>query len=162
MIDPRLAPLARKMLWLSTWTIHNANHGRPSDDAGLKVGGHQASSASSATILTALYGAALCPEDRVAVKPHASPAFHAAFHARPLAFHLRRAPAFHWHALRSIHRARPRCPESRVLSGRALHPRRDALGCDPRPRGRGASIDQDAADRHGSGRAVELRAGLRR
>ena len=79
MTDPRLpflAALERKALWLSTWTIHNANHLRPSPD-GLKVGGHQASSASLCTIMTALYGAALRPEDRVAVKPHASPVFHA-------------------------------------------------------------------------------------
>ena len=79
MSDPRLpylAALARKSLWLSTWTIHNANHLRPSAD-GLKVGGHQASSASLCAIMTALYGAVLRPEDRVAVKPHASPIFHA-------------------------------------------------------------------------------------
>ncbi|MDF2763265.1 MAG: transketolase [Rhodospirillales bacterium] len=77
--DPRLAHLAaleRKALWLSTWTIHNANHLRESVD-GLKVGGHQASSASLCTIMTALYGAVLRPQDRVAVKPHASPVFHA-------------------------------------------------------------------------------------
>ncbi|MFL5110880.1 MAG: transketolase [Microvirga sp.] len=77
--DPRLpflAELERKVLWLSTWTIHNANHLRASGD-GLKVGGHQASSASLATIMTALYFAALRPEDRVAVKPHASPVYHA-------------------------------------------------------------------------------------
>src|SRR5881628_2906975 len=55
--------------------IHNANHLR--EDAGLKVGGHQASSASMATIMTALYFAVLRPQDRVAVKPHASPIFHA-------------------------------------------------------------------------------------
>src|ERR671921_306520 len=77
--DPRLpylAELERKVLWLSTWTIHNANHGRDSAD-GLKVGGHQASSASLATVMTALYFAVLKPQDRVAVKPHASPIFHA-------------------------------------------------------------------------------------
>ena len=73
---PYLAALERKALWLSTWMIHHANHVRPSDD-GLKVGGHQASSASLNTILTALYGAVLRPEDRVAVKPHASPSYHA-------------------------------------------------------------------------------------
>lgn len=73
---PYLAALARKALWLSTWTIHNANHLRDSAD-GLKVGGHQASSASLCAIMTALYGAVLQPEDRVAVKPHASPIFHA-------------------------------------------------------------------------------------
>lgn len=70
-----LAELERKILWLATWTIHNANHVRPNAD-GLKVGGHQASSASLATIMTALYLKALRPEDRVAVKPHASPIFH--------------------------------------------------------------------------------------
>jgi pyruvate dehydrogenase E1 component len=43
----------------------------------LKVGGHQASSASLATVMTALYFHALKAQDRVAVKPHASPIFHA-------------------------------------------------------------------------------------
>ncbi|MBN9005046.1 MAG: transketolase [Rhizobiales bacterium] len=71
-----LTALARKALWLSSWTIHNANHIRPNTD-GLKVGGHQASSASLATIMSALYFSVLKPEDRVAVKPHASPVFHA-------------------------------------------------------------------------------------
>ncbi|MDQ8732687.1 transketolase [Bradyrhizobium sp. LHD-71] len=71
-----LSELAKKVLWLSSWTIHNANHVRPNTD-GLKVGGHQASSASLATIMSALYFGILKPEDRVAVKPHASPAFHA-------------------------------------------------------------------------------------
>ena len=71
-----LAELERKVLWLASWTIHNANHLRENAD-GLKVGGHQASSASLATIMTALYFHALRPQDRVAVKPHASPIFHA-------------------------------------------------------------------------------------
>jgi len=71
-----LGELERKVLWLATWMIHNANHLRDNGD-GLKVGGHQASSASLATIMTALYFAVLRPEDRVAVKPHASPIFHA-------------------------------------------------------------------------------------
>src|SRR3569623_67539 len=71
-----LAALSRKALWLSSWTIHHANHNRPNAD-GLKVGGHQASSASLATIMSALYFHVLRPEDRVAVKPHASPVFHA-------------------------------------------------------------------------------------
>ena len=64
------------MLWLATWTIHHANHLRENTD-GVKVGGHQASSASLATIMTALYFHALRPQDRVAVKPHAAPNFHA-------------------------------------------------------------------------------------
>jgi pyruvate dehydrogenase E1 component len=71
-----LHELDRKVHWLSAWTIHHANHLRESRD-GLKVGGHQASSASMATILSALYFGVLRPQDRVAVKPHASPAFHA-------------------------------------------------------------------------------------
>src|SRR5215831_17182495 len=71
-----LTALARKVLWLSSWTIHHANHIRP-NSGGLKVGGHQASSASLATIMTALYFAVLRPQDRVAIKPHASPIFHA-------------------------------------------------------------------------------------
>jgi len=72
-----LGELERKIVWLAIWTIHNANHLRAKDADGLKVGGHQASSASIATIMTALYLAVLRPEDRVAVKPHASPIFHA-------------------------------------------------------------------------------------
>jgi pyruvate dehydrogenase E1 component len=71
-----LAELERKTLWLATWTIHHANHLRDHAD-GLKVGGHQASSASLATIMTALYFHTLRPADRVAVKPHAAPNFHA-------------------------------------------------------------------------------------
>ena len=71
-----LRALERKVLWLSSWMIHNANHIRPARD-GLKVGGHQASSASVATMMTALYFDVLGPQDRVAVKPHASPVFHA-------------------------------------------------------------------------------------
>jgi pyruvate dehydrogenase E1 component len=71
-----LRALEKKVLWLASWTIHNANHLRENTD-GLKVGGHQASSASLATIMTALYFDVLRPADRVAVKPHASPIFHA-------------------------------------------------------------------------------------
>jgi len=68
--------LTLKALWLSNWMIHHANHIRPNPD-GLKVGGHQASSASMAAMLSVLYFAVLKPEDRVAVKPHAAPVFHA-------------------------------------------------------------------------------------
>ena len=71
-----LEALERKVLWLATQMIHHANHVRPGDD-GLKVGGHQASSASLATVMTALYLRVLRPHDRVAVKPHAAPVFHA-------------------------------------------------------------------------------------
>lgn len=71
-----ISELERKVLWLATWTIHHANHLRETGD-GVKVGGHQASSASLVTIMAALYFAVLRPEDRIAVKPHASPVFHA-------------------------------------------------------------------------------------
>jgi pyruvate dehydrogenase E1 component len=73
---PHLKILEQRLLWLSHWMIHHANHIRPRVD-GIKTGGHQASSASMVSILTALYFHALRPEDRVAVKPHASPVFHA-------------------------------------------------------------------------------------
>lgn len=68
--------IEKRILWLSCWMVHNANHLRENQD-GLKVGGHQASSASIVSIMTALYFNILRPEDRVAVKPHASPVFHA-------------------------------------------------------------------------------------
>lgn len=79
-VDPArldlLRQLERKLLWLSSWAIHNANNIRPNRD-GLKVGGHQASCASCISILAALYFEILRPQDRVAVKPHAGPVFHA-------------------------------------------------------------------------------------
>ncbi len=71
-----LSALQKKVLWLASWTIHYANYVRENVD-GLKVGGHQASSASLATIMTALYFRILRRQDRVAVKPHASPIYHA-------------------------------------------------------------------------------------
>ena len=71
-----LRQLERKLLWLSAWMIHHANHVRPNRD-GLKVGGHQASCASVISIMAALYFEILRPQDRVAVKPHAGPVFHA-------------------------------------------------------------------------------------
>jgi pyruvate dehydrogenase E1 component len=71
-----LHQVERKLLWLSAWMIHNANHLRPNRD-GLKVGGHQASCASCISIMAALYFEILRPQDRVAVKPHAGPVFHA-------------------------------------------------------------------------------------
>ncbi len=72
----QLKTVEQRLLWLSHWMIHHANHIRPNPD-GIKVGGHQASSASMVSIMTALYFSALRPEDRVAVKPHAGPVFHA-------------------------------------------------------------------------------------
>ena len=71
-----LETLDSRLRWLSSWTIHNANHLRESRD-GLKVGGHQASCASITAIMTTLYFHALGPNDKVAVKPHAGPVLHA-------------------------------------------------------------------------------------
>jgi pyruvate dehydrogenase E1 component len=71
-----LRALEQKILWLAVWTVHHANHVRPKRDH-LKVGGHQASCASAVTLMTALYLEVLRPHDRVAVKPHASPVYHA-------------------------------------------------------------------------------------
>jgi pyruvate dehydrogenase E1 component len=71
-----LAEVERKLLWLSAWIIHHANNIRP-NPTGEKVGGHQASCASVTSIMTALYFDALRQQDRVAVKPHASPVLHA-------------------------------------------------------------------------------------
>ena len=71
-----LHQIERKLLWLSSWMVHNANHIRPNRD-GLKVGGHQASCASVISIMTALYFEIARPSDRIAVKPHAGPVFHA-------------------------------------------------------------------------------------
>ncbi|HEX5166389.1 MAG TPA: 1-deoxy-D-xylulose-5-phosphate synthase N-terminal domain-containing protein, partial [Thermomicrobiales bacterium] len=71
-----LDAIQKRILWLSTNIIHYANHVRPNTD-GIKVGGHQASSASVVSILTALYFHSLKAGDRVSIKPHASPAWHA-------------------------------------------------------------------------------------
>ena len=65
-----------RVLWLSTRIVDYANNDRPNVD-GLKVGGHQASSASLVSVLTALYFNYLDSEDRISIKPHASPVFHA-------------------------------------------------------------------------------------
>lgn len=76
--DPHLDALAvieRRVLWLATSIIHHANRVRP-NVSGIKVGGHQASSASIATIMTSLWFGQLRAEDRVSVKPHASPVLH--------------------------------------------------------------------------------------
>ncbi|TBM38485.1 pyruvate dehydrogenase, partial [Mycolicibacterium smegmatis] len=70
-----LQQIEQRVLWLSTAMIHHANRVRP-NTSGLKVGGHQASSASMVTIMTALWFEQLRSGDRVSVKPHASPVLH--------------------------------------------------------------------------------------
>ncbi|MCZ6634353.1 MAG: pyruvate dehydrogenase, partial [bacterium] len=74
--DERLLEIQNRVLWLAMQMIHHANHVRPSPD-GSKVGGHQASSASVVTILTALFFDFMHAGDRISVKPHASPVYHA-------------------------------------------------------------------------------------
>ncbi|HTK90514.1 MAG TPA: transketolase C-terminal domain-containing protein [Verrucomicrobiae bacterium] len=73
---PILERIQRRVLWLATWMVHHANNLRPNPD-GTKVGGHQASSASSVSLLTALYFHHLRQGDVVALKAHAAPAFYA-------------------------------------------------------------------------------------
>ena len=70
-----LDEIQQRILWLAIRMVDSANHDRDTGD-GVKVGGHQASSASLVTALTALYFAHLDAADRVAIKPHASPVFH--------------------------------------------------------------------------------------
>ena len=71
-----LSEISQRVLWLATAMIDAANRGRPNPD-GVKVGGHQASSASMVGIMTALWFSELTALDRVSVKPHASPVLHA-------------------------------------------------------------------------------------
>ena len=66
----------RRVLWLATSIVHHANRVRE-NRSGVKVGGHQASSASMVSLMTALWFAHLEAPDRVSVKPHASPVLHA-------------------------------------------------------------------------------------
>lgn len=76
---PDVAMLQRieeRVLWLAMRMVHEANHVRPNPEGG-KIGGHQSSSASMVTLMTALYFHYLRAGDRVSVKPHASPVFHA-------------------------------------------------------------------------------------
>lgn len=70
-----LESIEQRVLWLSTAIIHHANRVRP-NPSGLKVGGHQASCASIVSIMTTLWFRHLRPQDRVSVKPHASPVLH--------------------------------------------------------------------------------------
>ena len=71
-----LEAVQSRVLWLATSIVHHANKVRQTP-SGVKVGGHQASSASMVSIMTALYFEHLRAPDRVSVKPHASPVLHA-------------------------------------------------------------------------------------
>jgi pyruvate dehydrogenase E1 component len=70
-----LENIQRRVLWVAVRMVDAANRERPPDE--IKVGGHQASSASMVGIMTALWFGHLTGEDKVAVKPHASPVYHA-------------------------------------------------------------------------------------
>jgi len=70
-----LEAVQQRILWLAVRMVDHANHDRPAGD--VKVGGHQASSASMVGIMTSLWFGHLSGEDKVAVKPHASPVYHA-------------------------------------------------------------------------------------
>ncbi|MBO0979893.1 pyruvate dehydrogenase [Microbacterium sp. SD291] len=74
--DNTLQQIEKRVLWLATSIVHHANKVRP-NTSGVKVGGHQASSASMTTIMTSLWFEQLRAEDRVSVKPHSSPVLHA-------------------------------------------------------------------------------------
>ncbi len=74
-----LREIEHRVLWLSTAIVHHANRVRD-NPSGMKVGGHQASSASMVSIMTSLWFRHLRAEDRVSVKPHASPVLHAVNH----------------------------------------------------------------------------------
>ncbi len=71
-----LDEVQRRLLWLATAIVHHANRVRP-NPSGVKVGGHQASSASMVSLMTALWFDGLTSKDRVSVKPHAAPVLHA-------------------------------------------------------------------------------------
>ena len=73
--DTILRQIQDRVLWLSMQMVHYANNVRHSPDG--KVGGHQASSASVVTIMTSLYFDYMRGGDRISVKPHASPVYHA-------------------------------------------------------------------------------------
>src|SRR4051794_13683795 len=74
--DRALREIEERVLWLATAIVDHANRGRP-NPSGLKVGGHQASSASMVTLMTSLWLGQLRADHRVSVKPHASPVLHA-------------------------------------------------------------------------------------
>ena len=74
--DRALTEIQDKVLWLSMQMVYHANEVRPSPDEG-KVGGHQASSSSIVTLMTSLFFDFMDAGDRISVKPHASPVFHA-------------------------------------------------------------------------------------
>ncbi|MDH6436756.1 pyruvate dehydrogenase complex dehydrogenase (E1) component [Streptomyces sp. SAI-144] len=86
-----LRSVSRRVLWLSAAIVDAANRGRP-NSSGVKVGGHQASSASMVDIRVALWFHCLGRSDRFSVKPHASPVLHAINYLLPQGRARRRRP----------------------------------------------------------------------
>jgi len=74
--DQALVQIQNRALWLAMRMVDHANKTRTGAD-GVKVGGHMASSASTVTVLTYLFFEYLRADDKIAVKPHASPVYHA-------------------------------------------------------------------------------------
>ncbi len=74
--DRLLEEIQKRVLWLSIYMVDYANNVRE-NAGGLKVGGHQSSSASVVTVMTYLYFEYMQAGDKISVKPHASPVFHA-------------------------------------------------------------------------------------
>ncbi len=72
-----LRTIEQRVLWLASRIIDHANRRPTASGNDVKVGGHQASSASMVSIMTALWFGHLTGDDKVAVKPHASPVYHA-------------------------------------------------------------------------------------
>ena len=74
--DDVLSLIQEYVLWNAMELVHYANNVRANPD-GTKVGGHQASSASIVTIMTSLYFDYMKGGDKISVKPHGSPVYHA-------------------------------------------------------------------------------------
>ncbi len=74
--DGVLQEIQDRVLWLAVYMVDYANNVRP-NSGDLKVGGHQASSSSVVTVLTYLFFEYMKAGDRISIKPHASPIYHA-------------------------------------------------------------------------------------
>jgi len=149
---PRLEALReveRRVLWLATAIVHHANRVRP-NPSGVKVGGHQASSASLVTIMTSLWFRHLRAVDRVSVKPHASPVLHA------INYLLGELDATYLTTLRELgglqsypSRAKDPDPVEDLRRG-PVNPRGYPVGSVPGPRGRRAPVGDHPVDRAGA------------
>ena len=71
-----LEEIQDRILWLAIKMVDHSNRGRYQKGSP-KLGGHQASSASVTTIMTYLFFEFMGPHDKISIKPHAAPVFHA-------------------------------------------------------------------------------------